>query len=816
MKNQKNYPTKRGRIYSYSIIILLMLAAGCDSITSPDTSINERQQAIQSPGQSSSFGQAGPTFSNPANRPDIVEGHYIIVLSDLPGRDNPGAVAALEALSKEVGNMQGARVKHTYKHALTGFSAELTYEQAEKMRKDPRVQSVEQDRYVYTANGSGVQEHPGWGLDRIDQRGAELDRVYSYTGTGKGVTAYIIDSGIRYSHVEFGGRAVLGYDFVLEENPSNTDPAQGPGEDCSGHGTHVAGTVGGVKHGVAKEVDLVSVRVFGCTGGSPRSRVIAAIDWVTQDALENDRFPALTNMSLGGGYNPDDLSYEVAIGNSTASGINFIVAAMNWDNDACNYEPARNPQALTVGASSFGDERASFSNYGECVDLYAPGHGIASASHFNDTDSRTLSGTSMASPHVAGVVAMYLEDNQQATPAEVHSAIVNNTTQYAVSDVPYGPGNMVYSLWSSVSFTAPATPDLMLEAHGFIDEEGYQVIDLTWNAESEPFLWIHRNGAVIGHALSGSSEFRDKTPLQSENGEHTHQICEIAYDNCSEEVTTVFGNGEYTFDFNLEATSYRSKGDNIVELRWNRPLSDQIRIYRDGNFITTWSSDSSFKESPGKERHVTYVYKICEEDNYLTTPLCSEEVAVIFGNGSDSGGDGGDEPNAPPTADFTYQVDGLTVQFTDASTDSDGSITAWNWSFGDGTSSTAQHPSRTYAADGTYTVSLTVTDNDGGTGTTSKNVTVSSEDPPPPPPPGEIELSAEGYKVQGRWRADLSWTPAGTSANVDVYRDGNIVATAANTGSYTDITDFRGGGSLTYKVCEAGTETCSNEVTVQF
>ena len=732
MKKQKNNYTKRGRVYSYSLAILLLIAAGCDSITSPDASINNEQKAIQSPDLSSNIGQAGPTFSDPGNRPDIVEGHYIIVLSDLPGRDNPRAAAALDALSKDVGNMQGARVKHTYRHALTGFSAELTENQAEKLRNDPQVQSVEQDRYVYPTSDFTVQEYPTWGLDRIDQREPLLDRAYAYTASGAGVTAYIIDSGIFYDHPEFGGRASLGYDFVLEEDPDNTDPSQGPGEDCKGHGTHVAGSVGGNTYGVAKNVHLVSVRVFGCTGGTPRSRVIAAVDWVTQDVQENERLPAVVNMSLGGFYHPDGLSYDIAIGNSTAAGINYVVAAGNSNDDACIFEPARNPDVLTVGASWITDSRASFSNYGECVDLYAPGAAIVSAWNTDDwrgdgSYTRSASGTSMASPHVAGVVALYLEDNPTATPTVVHAEILANTTPDAVGDVPSGTNDLLFSLWQPLEFTPPPPPqmDIGLTTTG-LKIRGRQVVDLTWNPVN---VWVEifRDGSLVGTRPPGYDFFRDNTDVNGNDGTYEHQICE----------------------------------------------------------------SSSF---------------------YVTSP-CTDTVTTIFGSG---GGDDGDEPNVPPTADFSYQVDGLTVQFTDASTDSDGSITAWNWSLGDGASSTVQHPVHTYTADGTYTVSLTVTDNDGDTGTTSKNVTVGSDDPPPPPPPGDFTLSAEGYKVQGRWRADLNWTPSGTSANVDVYRDGSVIATTPNDGSYTDATNFRGGGSLTYKVCEAGTDTCSNEVAVEF
>ena len=715
-KNNINH-TGRTIGYSVSLAILLFIVAGCDSLTSPDASISDQPVVANNQLQSSNISQVNPTFAQPGNSPDVIEGHYIVILSELPGRENPRAAAALEALSKDVGNMQGARLNRTYKSVLTGFSAELSGEQVEQLRRDPRVQSVEQDRYVYPASDFTLQEYPTWGLDRIDQREPMLDRGYAFTATGAGVTAYIIDSGIRFSHNEFGGRATLGYDFVLEDDPGNTDPNQGPGEDCSGHGTHVAGTVGGSTYGVAKNVNLVSVRVFGCTGGSPWSRIIAAVDWVTDNTVH----PAVSNMSIGG-WAID--AADTAVENSIAAGIHYVVAAGNNSDNACLYSPARTSGALTAGASQIGDYRASFSNYGECVDIYAPGASITSASHSGNSSSLTASGTSMAAPHVAGLAALILESNPDVTPSVLHTEIVNNSTKNVVSNVPSGTNHLVNSLWESAEF-APLPPqgEINLISTDALKERGNQVIDLTWEFDSQNHVQIVRNSSFVT-VWYNSGEYRDNTGIKGNDGSYVHQVCEM----------------------------------------------------------------------------------------YFVNNTCSNELTTIFGDG-DGGGDNGDDPNAPPTADFIYQVDDLTVQFTDASTDSDGTIVSWNWNFGDGNSSTSQNPGHTYSESGTYSVSLTVTDDDGDTGSTSKNVTVSDGDPVPP---GDITLSAEGYKVQGRWRADLTWTPSGTSANVDVYRDGSVVATTPNDGSYTDVTNLRGGGSLTYKVCEAGTATCSNEVTVQF
>nr|WP_156877186.1 S8 family serine peptidase [Salinimicrobium terrae] len=247
--------------------------------------------------------------------------------SKKPAKKDSRADAALEALTKEVGNMPKARIKGTYRFALTGFVAQLTPAQAEKLINDPRVVSVIADRYVQLEEIEetvvAVQDYPIYGLDRIDQRDQLMDRAYSYTSAGTGVTAYIIDTGIRSTHSEFNGRVTLGYDFVLAY-PDENDVlnSSDPGEDCHGHGTHVAGTVGGMTYGVAKDVNLVNLRVFGCTDGSPYSRIIHAVDWVTANAVK----PAVVNMSLGDPVADLEVLADEAVQNSIASGVTYAIA----------------------------------------------------------------------------------------------------------------------------------------------------------------------------------------------------------------------------------------------------------------------------------------------------------------------------------------------------------------------------------------------------------------------------------------------------------------------------------------------------------
>ncbi|MFC4609575.1 S8 family peptidase [Streptomyces maoxianensis] len=328
----------------------------------------------------------------------------------------------------------GVTPKHTYRSVLDGFSMTTSRARAAELAADPRVAYVEQNA---TVRLNGTQANPTWGLDRIDQRDLPLSKSYTYNTSASNVNAYIIDTGIRTSHSEFGGRASVGTDIV--GGGQN-------GQDCQGHGTHVAGTVGGKTYGVAKGVKLIAVRVLDCNGSGSTAGVIAGVDWVTANAQK----PAVANMSLGGGANT---SLDNAVKKSIASGVSYSVAAGNGNilglpANACNYSPARVPEAITVGATDSTDRRASFSNYGTCLDLFAPGVNITSAWKDGDTATNTISGTSMAAPHTAGVAALYLSTHATATPAQVRDAVVNNATSGKVQDPRTGsPNKLLHSLF---------------------------------------------------------------------------------------------------------------------------------------------------------------------------------------------------------------------------------------------------------------------------------------------------------------------------------------------------------------------------------
>ncbi|MFE9441208.1 S8 family peptidase [Streptomyces sp. NPDC006602] len=335
-----------------------------------------------------------------AGQPGSVGGSYLVTLE--------GGTKAPSAAGKGIAEKYGAKISHTYGTVLNGYAIRADERQAELLAADPHVASVVQDTRVTLDH---VQKNPpSWGLDRIDQANLPLNKSYTWPeSAGAGVTVYVIDTGIRIGHKDFGGRASYGWDFVGGDRSAG---------DGNGHGTHVAGTVAGTRYGVAKKAKVVAVRVLDNAGAGTTARVIAGIDWVTRNAKK----PAVANLSLGGYHNAQ---LDAAVRNSIASGVTYTVAAGNDGLPASLYSPAGVRQAITVGATDKSDARASFSNHGSALDLFAPGVSITSASTAGDTASATSSGTSMASPHAAGTAALYLADHRKATPAQVGKALVD-------------------------------------------------------------------------------------------------------------------------------------------------------------------------------------------------------------------------------------------------------------------------------------------------------------------------------------------------------------------------------------------------------
>lgn len=366
----------------------------------------------------SNASQPAPVTIRGAGNPNAIPGSYIVVLSGQRSQAQTRVATQSLAASYDV------KVKDQYDSSIKGFSATMSDDQAKKLAGDSRVAFVQQNQKITVA-----QDNPPWGLDRADQRDLPLDKKYEPSTDAKNVNVYIIDTGIYAKHQDFGDRASVGTDTVGDGQN---------GVDCMGHGSHVAGTIGGTTYGLAKAAKLIAVRVLDCQGSGSTESVVAGIDWVTKNAKK----PAVANMSLGGGA---DDALDAAVKASVASGVTYAVAAGNDSADACQDSPAKEPSAITVGATDDQDKRASFSNFGKCVDLFAPGVDITSVGITGPDATAKMSGTSMATPHVAGGIALYLADHPDATPADVAKALVGNSTADKVGDPGTGsPNKLLY------------------------------------------------------------------------------------------------------------------------------------------------------------------------------------------------------------------------------------------------------------------------------------------------------------------------------------------------------------------------------------
>ncbi len=754
----------------------MILLAGCDG---PVNNIEE------SPDKDLS--SETPAYSEMENRSDEskVENSYIVVLKE-------NSDASENALNAE--RATGGKVGHVYNNALKGYSIQLPDNASdsalEAIKNRPNVEFIEKDQQVYAL---GTQTNATWGLDRIDQKNLPLDEIYNYETTSENVTAYIVDTGINYSHTDFSGRTSFGFDAF-----------GGDGDDCDGHGTHVAGTVGGDTWGVAKNVDLVSIRVLDCSGSGSYSGVIAGVDWITANASG----ASVANMSLGGGFSS---ALDTAVKNSVEAGITYAVAAGNSSADACNYSPASTAEAITVGSTTSSDSRSSFSNYGSCVDIFAPGSGITSAWVGSNTATRTISGTSMASPHVAGAAALFLQNNATATPAEVYTALFDNSTKDIVTNSNTENNHIVYTIFGSDD--------------GESDPNTAPNADFTFTASELSVQFTDGSSDSDGNIESWNWDFGDGNSSNSQNPSHNYAQ-----------------NG--TYDVSLTVTDDAGATDSITK-------SVQVASNNDGGensdpAITTFTIDS-YTSGPWNRADVTWSVSDSDGDlatvktEFLNGSSVIESKTTSVSGSSDSGFDdyrtkgsadsirltvtdgsgneisqtknlddsdnddgGGTDPNSPPSADFTFSASGLTVQFTDESTDSDGSIASYSWTFGDGNSSTSVNPSHTYSSGGTYSVSLTVTDDAGDSDTVTKSVNVTDPDNGGDTAPSITSITVNSY-TNGPWsRADVSWDVSDvdgdlTSVQTELLSGDSVVdsqTTAVSGTSSSGLHELRNRGSI--------------------
>lgn len=469
--------------------------------------------------------QAGASVPSTLRSAAAGESRYIVVFK------RPAAIDAIRS-ARAGAQARGGQVHFDYQSVLNGFAATLPAPAVEALQRNPNVERIEPDT---TVTAAVTQVGAPWGLDRIDQRALPLDSSYGYTANGSGVKAYIVDSGVRASHTQFGGRVTTGYTAISDGRGT---------DDCAGHGTHVAGILGGSTYGVAKAVELVPVRVLGCDGSGFTSGVIAGIDWVTSNHQAGQ--PAVANLSVG---SPPSPSLDTAVANSILDGVTYAVAAGNETANACDASPSRVDAAITVGATTANDARADYSNFGTCVDLFAPGSSIPSAWFTGDTATNTVSGTSMATPHVAGAAAVYLQANPSAPPSAVRDAIVNSATRNVVTNAMAGsPNRLLYSAFGAATAGAPCSlPESYTRSFARSGAFAYFPPGM--------YAFFYAGAGTHQGCLRGPAGADFNLSLQMWNGSSWATVAQGTTSSADEDVTYAGGPGYYTWKVEAYAGS---------------------------------------------------------------------------------------------------------------------------------------------------------------------------------------------------------------------------------------------------------------------
>jgi PKD repeat protein len=711
---------------------------------------------------------AGPAAIQTAQVPR--PGYHIVVFRD--------GVTDARALARALVAAHNGALEYTYEHAIKGFSAGLSDAAVASLSRHPDVVFVEQDGFMSAIT---TQTSATWGIDRVDQRDLPLSTTYDYAATGNGVNVYIIDTGIRTTHVEFGGRASSVFDAIGDGNGN---------VDCNGHGTHVSGTVAGSTYGIAKQAKLFSVRVLNCAGNGTTSGVIAGVDWVTANRV----LPAAANMSLGGGIST---ALDQAVRNSTASGVTYAIAAGNDNLNACNGSPSRVTEALIVGATTSTDARSSFSNFGTCLDVFAPGSGITSAYGTADNATAVLSGTSMAAPHVAGAVARYLESNPGATPAAVEAAMNANASTGKVANPGTGsPNRLLFTGFMDgpppvnqppvAAFTVSCTSlSCTFNSSGSTDDVG-----ITNRA------WAFGDGTTGGNVISPAKSYASAgtynvTLTVTDGGGLSNSITQAAT------VTAPAGNQppvpQFTFNCTNLTCTFDSSGstDDVA-------ITGRQWMFGDGSTAGNVVSTTKTYAAAG-----TYSVKLNVIDGGGLWRSLIQDLTVSAGP---------PPTNQPPVASFTFSCTNLTCAFNSNGSTDDVGITNRAWTFGDGTTAgNVVGPSKTYAAGGTYDVTLTVTDGGGLSNSTTQAVSVTA---PPTNQPPVASFTFSCTNLSCSFNSSGSTDDIGITARSWTFGDGttagNVISPSksyAAAGTYNVTLTVTDGGGLTNSTTQSVTVT---------